>query len=190
MRMPYRFVPAAAVLLLTAFTFQAGASASVRVSTASSRVAQPTALSCDLAALASAASAGTTIVSVRTVSTPVSYCDVRGFVSTTKLGPDQVNFELSLPSAFNGRYILNAQGGSAGFVPPPPASQLSAGYAIVGTDEGNQSGGLDYRFALNRAAALDWDYLGVHVVTVSTEQLTAAYYSHRHIYTYIAGCSV
>ena len=123
------------------------------------------------------------------MSTPVSYCDVRGFVSTTKLGPDQVNFELSLPGAFNGRYILNAQGGSAGFVPPPPASQLSAGYAIVGTDEGNQSGGLDYRFAVNRAAALDWDYLGVHVVTVSTEQLTSAYYSHRQIYTYIAGCS-
>jgi hypothetical protein len=189
MRMPYRFVPAAAVLLLAAFTFQAGASARVQASTASSRVAQPIALSCDLAALASAASAGTTIVSVRTVSTPVSYCDVRGFVSTTKLGSDQVDFELSLPGAFNGRYILNAQGGSAGFVPPPPASQLSTGYAIVGTDEGNQSGGLDYRFAVNRAAALDWDYLGVHVVTVSTQQLTSAYYANRHIYTYLAGCS-
>jgi hypothetical protein len=92
-------------------------------------VAQLAALSCDLTDFQSAAPAGTTIVSVRTVSAPVAYCDVRGFVSTTTLGPDQVNLELSLPSAFNGRYILNAQGGSAGFVPPPPASQLSAGYA-------------------------------------------------------------
>jgi hypothetical protein len=187
MRISYRLIPPAAVLLMAAFIFPSVASA--RASTAGHRVGNPPALSCDLADFQGAAPAGTTIVSVTAVSTPVSYCDVDGFVTTTELGPDQVNFELSLPSVFNGRYILNAQGGSAGFVPPPPASQLSAGYAIVGTDEGNQSGGLDYRFAVNRAAALDWDYLGMHVVTVSTERLTSEYYARRHVYTYIAGCS-
>jgi long-subunit fatty acid transport protein len=89
MRMTYRFIPAAAVLLTAAFTFQAGASsASVRTSRASSRVAQPAALSCDQTDFQSAAPADTTIVSVRTVSAPVSYCDVDGFVSTTERGPD------------------------------------------------------------------------------------------------------
>jgi Tannase and feruloyl esterase len=147
------------------------------------------AMPCDLSDFQIAAPAGTTITSVSVATTPVAYCKVVGFVSTTVRGPNNVNFLLALPDVFNGRYILNAQGGSAGFVPSPPASQLSAGYAIAGTDEGNQSGGLDYRFAVNRAQAFDWDHLGVHVVTVATEQLTKGYYRQSHIYTYIAGCS-
>jgi hypothetical protein len=178
--------------LILAIAVIAGYLAGLSTAGANVRSGQPGlagGMPCDVADFQSAAPAATTIVSVSAQSTPVAYCKVAGLVSTMSRGPNQVNFLLALPDVFNGRYILNAQGGSAGFVPPPPAAQLSAGYAVVGTDEGNQSGGLDYRFAVNRAQALDWDHLGVHVVTVATEQLTKAYYRQSHVYTYINGCS-
>jgi feruloyl esterase len=181
----FRFIVAVAVLGV-ALASSTVAGADVRSGLQSEAAGMP----CDLAHFQNVARSDTTVTSVSPMSTSVAYCSVAGFVSTTERGLDKVNFVLALPDVFNGRYILNAQGGSAGFKPPPPPSQLSAGYAIAGTDEGNQSGGLDYRFALDRAQALQWDHLGVHVVTVTTQQLTKAYYKQEsHIYTYIAGCS-
>jgi Tannase and feruloyl esterase len=186
-------VAAVAVALVAVPAAGASVSAPVQAPTGASAratVQEPAgAIPCDLAHFQGIQPAQTTIVSVSVVSAPIVYCNVTGFVTTNPRGPNQVNFTLALPNVFNGRYILNAQGGSAGFLPPPPSDQLLAGYAIVGTDEGNQSGGLDYRFAVNRAQALDWDHLGVHVVTVATEKLTTAYYRQPKVYTYIAGCS-
>ena len=63
-------------------------------------------LPCTQPAIQSIAPPDTTIVSAIEQSDPVSYCDVRGYVTTTNPGPNQVNFELGLPAAWNGRFLF------------------------------------------------------------------------------------
>jgi feruloyl esterase len=67
---------------------------------------------CTLSAIQSIAPAETTIVSATPISTP-AYCDVIGYVTTTNPGPNQVNFELGLPTAWNGRFLFIGNGGFA-----------------------------------------------------------------------------
>ena len=69
---------------------------------------------CTQPVIQSIAPPDTTIVSATEQSDPVSYCDVRGFVTTTNPGPNQVNFELELPTVWNGRFLYVGYGGFAG----------------------------------------------------------------------------
>lgn len=179
---------AVAALSISAVSAVSAASADPPRGPESASVAA-TQLSCSLTSFQAAARSDTTIVAVSAAPTPVSNCQVSGYVTTYERGVNKVNFQLNLPDTFNGRYLLAAQGGSAGFIPAPSPTLLSAGYALAGTDEGNQSLGLNYRFAIDRAAALGWDHLGVHVTAVTTQALTKRYYATRDLYRYITGCS-
>jgi feruloyl esterase len=68
-------------------------------------------LPCTQAVIQSIAPSDTTIVSATEQSDPISYCDVRGYVTTNNPGPNQVNFELGLPTAWNGRFLFVGNGG-------------------------------------------------------------------------------
>jgi feruloyl esterase len=153
------------------------------------------ALSCNVAAIQSAAPADTTITSAVPTATPVPHCKVDGYVTTTNPGPNQDLFRLQLPDqGWTGRYYFIGMGGSAGYVPTdsqiPGGNPLVKGFAVAGTDTGREGSGGDWEFIGQSAAkALDHEHRGAHVVAVATQQITKAYYGVSKIYRYHSGCS-
>jgi feruloyl esterase len=161
-------------------------------------------VACTQSAIQSVASSNTTIVSATQQSDPVSYCDVLGYVTTTRTGQNQVNFELGLPVVWNGRLLFIGNGVFAGslafpsvlfdfLTPFPVPTEVSAGFATVVTDTGHQGSGdfplLDGSWALNDAAKQDdWLFRGVHVVAVATKSITRSFYG-TVLRSYFAGCS-
>src|SRR5215831_19585119 len=57
------------------------------------------------------------------------YCQVTGFVDT------EIDFELHLPTQWNGKFVFQGLGGLDGIVPGPGAA-LQRGFAEVGTNTG------------------------------------------------------
>jgi Tannase and feruloyl esterase len=161
-------------------------------------------LPCTRAVIARVAPSDTTIVAATWQSDPVSYCDVRGYVTTNNPGPNQVNFELGLPRAWNGRFLFIGNGGFAGSFdfgavlldllhPFPLQDEVSAGFATAITDTGHQGSGdlpfLDGSWALNDVAKQnDWLFRSVHVSTVTGKIITQAFYGNT-ARSYFAGCS-
>lgn len=144
---------------------------------------------CEVAGVQAVVPADTTIVAAEALDEPVPYCRIDGYVTTVDPGPNQVNFVLALPGEHNGRYYFQGLGGTAGYVPEPPTDLLTEGYAFVGTDTGNQSGGADASFMADPAKALDHHHRGGHVVAVVTQELTRKYYDTDRLYRYHSGCS-
>jgi feruloyl esterase len=144
---------------------------------------------CEVATLQAFAPANTTIVTAQRLTTPVPYCRADGFVISRKPGPNQVNFMISLPDDFRGRYYMINSGGNSGFVPNPPADLLVDGYAIAGTDTGNQDRFPNLTYKFDRAKALDQAWRGTHLTAVSTQAITKGYYSVTKMFRYAVGCS-
>jgi feruloyl esterase len=161
-------------------------------------------LACSQGDIQSVAPLNTTIVSATAQSDPAAYCDVLGYVTTTHPGPNQVNFELGLPTEWNGRFLFVGNGGFAGSFdfgavlldllhPFPLQDEVSAGFATAITDTGHQGSGdlpfLDGSWALNHVAKQnDWLFRSVHVSTVAGKTITQAFYGNT-AHSYFAGCS-
>jgi feruloyl esterase len=114
------------------------------------------------------------------------YCRVSGHVDT------EINFELRLPSNWNGKFYHQGGGGFVGSI-PPAGPGLSRGYAAVATDTGHQGTGvaaLDGAWALNNPQRqLNFGHRAVHVVTVAAKQIVAAAYGRAASRSYFEGCS-
>ncbi len=161
-------------------------------------------LPCTLAVIQSITPADTTIISATEQSDPVPYCDVRGYVTTTNPGPNQVNFELGLPAAWNERLLFIGNGVFAGSLDFPQVffdlldtfplqTHVAAGFATVITDTGHKGAGdfpsLDGSWALNDIAKQnDWLFRSVHVVTLASKSMVRAFYASE-MRSYFAGCS-
>ena len=141
------------------------------------------AVSCTISAIQALAPTATTITSATEQSSPVQYCDVLGYVTTTNLNKDL--FELALPDAWNGGFIFAGNGGYAGSFDTaeiPVSVFASVGAAGAITDTGHESSSSDPEsdasFALNNSAAADdWLYRSVHVVTVASKAIVQGYYN-------------
>src|SRR5499427_5383567 len=113
---------------------------------------------CNPAAPAGFGGPNVTIVSA--VGVPASganpeFCDVLGTVRTSGFGaPDgSAQFELRLPSPWNGKFLFFGVGGFAGSLSPAAnpidfQQALIKGYATIVTDTGHQAGATDARWAL------------------------------------------
>lgn len=114
------------------------------------------------------------------------YCRVTGRVDT------EINFELRLPSNWNGKFYHQGGGGFVGSI-PPAGPGLSRGYAAIATDTGHQGAGvaaLDGAWALNNPQRqLNFGHRAVHVVTVAGKQIVAAAYGRAASRAYFEGCS-
>ena len=144
---------------------------------------------CEVATLQAFAPANTTIIKTEKLTSPTPYCRADGFVVSTNPGPNQINFMVSLPDDFSGRYYMINSGGNSGFVPNPPANLLTAGYAIAGTDTGNQDRFPIYTYLSDKAKSLDQAWRGTHLTAVSTQAITKAYYNVTKMFRYAVGCS-
>jgi len=143
---------------------------------------------CSRAKLQQFAPADTTVsVAIRETS---GTCRVHGYVTTTNPGPNEVNFVLSLPDKFNGRYVFLGVGGAAGNIPVIKPSLSAKGYVQAGTDAGTGSGSIaDFSFKSDPAKHTDFLWRGVQTSAVATQQITRGYYKREQIGRYISGCS-
>ena len=151
--------------------------------------ARSAAATCDVPSLQAFAPANTTIVTAQKLTAPVPYCRADGYVISQNPGPNQVNFMVALPDDFAGRYYMINQGGNSGSVPNPPANLLTTGYAVAGTDTGNQDRFPIYNYLSDKAKSLDQAWRGTHLTAVSTQAITKAYYNVTKMFRYAVGCS-
>ena len=114
------------------------------------------------------------------------YCRVRGRVDT------EINFELGLPTAWNGKFYHAGGGGFVGSI-PSTAAGLARGYASVATDTGHVGVGvpaLDGSWALDRPdRQVNFGHRAIHVVTVAGKEIARRAYGKRAKYSYFQGCS-
>ena len=157
--------------------------------------------SVDCAALASLVVPSTTITGttlVPSTATAPEYCRVLGHVDT------EINFELRLPTAWNGNFLFGGEGGLAGQISDQTGLQaggwngLRRGYAVVFSDTGHQgvpppgatSPVYDGSWAWqNPERQINWAHRSTHVVSIAAKAIIAEYYGQSARYSYFSGCS-
>src|SRR5882724_2529646 len=114
-----------------------------------------------------------------------AYVEVKGVIG------GNIRFELLLPLAWNGRFVMGGGGGFVGTVQNSARGSVNAGYATVGTDTGHESQpGHMAGWALdNLEAKLDFGYLAVHRTAEAAKALIRAYYRADAASSYFIGCS-
>ena len=108
----------------------------------------------------------------------------------------EIQFELNLPTAWNGRLYMFGNGGFAGEPFDAPAriasrnEALKHGFAVAATNTGHEAL-LEplASFALNRQKLLDYAYRAVHVTAVTAKQIANAFYQAQVSHSYFDGCS-
>ena len=106
-----------------------------------------------------------------------------------------IGFEMRLPTAWNGRFFYQANGGMDGSVTPAlggggpmPTTALEQGFAVISSDAGH-SGSSDPSFGIDYQARLDYGYQAVAKLTPMAKALIAAAYGKGPDRSYIGGCS-
>ena len=120
------------------------------------------------------------------VAEPAAHCKVAGVI-----GPE-IHFELLLPDAWNGKFLMGGGGGFVGSVQNSALASepLQRGYATVGTDTGHQAGGVDASWALNNLARLvNFGHVAVHRTAEVSKAIAHLYYGQAVARSYFMGCS-
>jgi hypothetical protein len=108
----------------------------------------------------------------------------------------EVRFEVSLPSAWNGRLYMFGNGGYAGEALDAPGrvatvrTALSRGFAIAQTNTGHDAVSEPLgTFAASPQKFVDYAYRGVHVTALTAKRILQAYYDGPPRHSYFDGCS-
>ena len=127
------------------------------------------------------------------------HCLVKGRMHERK-GADgrdyAIGFEMRLPTAWNGRFYYQGNGGLDGTVHPalgalgggPLTGALMQGFAVISSDAGH-SGPQTPFFGLEPQARLDYGYQAVAKLTPMAKDLIRAAYGRGPDRSYIGGCS-
>ncbi|MEO8467596.1 MAG: tannase/feruloyl esterase family alpha/beta hydrolase [Gammaproteobacteria bacterium] len=121
----------------------------------------------------------------------VPHCKVTGTIDGS------IGFELLLPNAWNGKFLMGGGGGFVGNVQNQAQDGLSAGptplergYATVGTDTGHTALLTDASWARNDPEAREnFAHRAVHRTTEVSKAIAASYYKHAVDRSYFFGCS-
>ena len=118
-----------------------------------------------------------------------AYCEVTGVISPE--ARSHIGVVYRLPEGWNGKLLGLGGGGWAGNTRIETADQgLKRGYATLQTDAGHSAANVwDTSWASNPAAATDFAYRAMHLMTVVGKDVAARYYGHRQSKTYYQGCS-
>ncbi len=134
------------------------------------------------------------------------HCVVKGLMNE-RTGPIDgkpyaIGFEMRLPTAWNGRFFYQANGGLDGFLVPaygeilgggPTSNGLLKGFAVISSDAGHAFdrsspiGGATY--GLDPQARRDYGYNAVAQLTPMAKALILAYYGKRPDTSYLVGSS-
>jgi hypothetical protein len=114
-----------------------------------------------------------------------AYVDVKGIIGGNN------RFELLLPEAWNGRFVMGGGGGFVGTVQNSAQYSVNGGYATVGTDAGHEwQPGYSAGWAFNNVEAqLNFGYLAVHRTAEVAKALIRGYYGTDAKFSYFMGCS-
>jgi pimeloyl-ACP methyl ester carboxylesterase len=128
-----------------------------------------------------------------------AYCEVKGKMHERK-GSDgrdyAIAFEMRLPTAWNGRFYYQGNGGLDGSVQPalgalgggPLTGALMQGFAVISSDAGHTGAQTPY-FGLEPQARLDYGYQAVGKLTPMAKAMIASAYGKLPDRSYIGGCS-
>ena len=126
---------------------------------------------------------------VRTPELP-AYCRVTGTIN------QRVNFEMRLPEAWSGRFLMAGCGGFCGELLPDKAGSSNAinhalkrGYAGISHDGGHQAKSWETHWAADREALELWAHRILPVVSAVGTKLAASLYGEPPRYRYFSGCS-
>jgi len=102
-----------------------------------------------------------------------------------------IRFELLLPDAWNGRFVMGGGGGFVGSVQNQAGYTVQSGYATAGTDTGHESKpGTSAEWAFNNLEAqVNFGYLAVHRTVETAKALMRLYYGSDAAFCYFIGCS-
>lgn len=141
-----------------------------------------------------------------------AYCLVQGKVNE-RTGADgktyAIGLEMRLPTAWNGRFLYQANGGNDGVVVPAEGdpknlnavghvTALSRGFAVLSTDAGhnsadpaNKNSGLlaGNIFGFDPQARADYGYAATGTMAPIAKSIIKAYYGTAPFYSYMLGCS-
>src|SRR6267378_2150151 len=114
-----------------------------------------------------------------------AYVEVKGVIG------GHIRFELLLPDAWNGRFVMGGGSGFVGTVQNAARGSVNQGYATAGTDTGHQSpaGHLAVWALDNLEAKVNFGYLAVHRTAEVAKALIRSYYRTDPAYAYFVGCS-
>jgi len=122
--------------------------------------------------------------------TAPEYCRVTGQILP------EVRFEVSLPSAWNGRFYMTGNGGYAGepLDSPQRARQretaVRRGLAFAITDTGHDAAAEPLAtFAVHSQKLLDYAFRSLHVTAITAKRVIEAYYGTAPKRSYFEGCS-
>ena len=128
-----------------------------------------------------------------------SHCLVKGQMFKRK-GSDgrdyAIGFEMRLPTAWNGRFYYQGNGGLDGSVQPalgalgggPLTGALMQGFAVISSDAGH-AGAQTAVFGAEPQARLDYGYQAVEKLTPMAKALIGKAYGKAPDRSYIGGCS-
>jgi feruloyl esterase len=129
------------------------------------------------------------------VAIPVSsdapaHCRVRGQILP------EIQFEVSLPAAWNRRFYMYGNGGYAGESLDAPQragirnAALRRGFVVAATNTGHEAATEPLAtFAQNRQKLLDYAFRSLHTTAETGKRIAAAWYGARPTRAYFEGCS-
>jgi hypothetical protein len=119
-----------------------------------------------------------------TGSNTVPHCKVLGVVET------EIRFQMLLPDAWNGRFVMGGNGGFAGSLDGDGSRYVRLGYAHAITDTGHQSSSIQGSWALHNPERIaNWGHRGVHRTAETAKAIIGAYYRRQAAFSYFTGCS-
>lgn len=120
------------------------------------------------------------------------HCRVYGVIQP------EIRFEVNLPTAWNGRFYMHGNGGTAGQKPGHPAmastrnAALRNGFATTWNDTGHDEFSHPlFSFAHdNLYRVVDFGFRAIHLTAVTAKDVVRAYYELPAKYSYFDGCSL
>src|SRR5262245_18256863 len=101
---------------------------------------------------------------------PVAHCKVLGVIGA------EIRFQVLLPDAWNGRFVMGGNGGFAGSL-DNDFSSVKRGYAFAGTDTGHEGSAIQAGCALGHPDRLTDDgHVAVHRTAETAKAIVRAYY--------------
>ncbi len=119
-----------------------------------------------------------------------AFCRVEAVATPTS--DSHIEFEVWLPtSGWNGKFEQVGNGAFAGTIPlASMALPLYRGYATAGTDDGHEANPASAAWAIGHPEkVIDFGYRAVHVVSIQSQAIIAAFCGKDPKLAYFVGCS-
>jgi len=117
-------------------------------------------------------------------------------VQVTFQPPDSTNdiaLQVFMPEGWNNKFLTVGNGGfDGGFNTAEMVARIAHGFAVMSTDTGHRSSGVDYTWASGsngQAKQTDWGWRAMHFSVPIAKKVVELFYASAPAKSYYAGCS-